>query len=147
MKIQTKLAIAILIVTGFTGFVVASKGGNPSDEDVKPRVEEVKLDAPALGIREIGGGRIEQAKAFLILANLSKTPGELLNFIKECRANDAYHHDCKDTLIELKRGLSLYQDAHEAGNIQRLARSLDLALKAPVGETIIQQPPKPLNNE
>lgn len=144
MKDKLKLVIPILIVAGV---VAAFYDRNAENADVKPNVEEVKLEAPTFGVREIGGGRIEQAKAFLIIANLSKSPGDLLNFIKRCRENDAYHSDCEDTLVELKRGLSIYQEASDAGNIHRLTRSLELALKAPLGETIIQQPPKPLNNE
>ena len=92
MKDKLKLVIPILIVAGV---VAAFYDRNAENADVKPNVEEVKLETPTFGVREIGGGRIEQAKAFLIIANLSKSPGDLLNFINAFCLRLAVHSKCQ----------------------------------------------------
>ena len=98
------------------------------------------------GVREIGGDRIDQARAFLIVGNLSSSPGEFLNYIKECRADTNYHAQCERVILELERSIAVYAQAKEAGNVDRLFRQLKMSLTAPVGETIIGQPAKPIEN-
>ncbi len=85
----------------------------------------------------------EQTRAFLILSNLSNSPGEFLHFIKQCRIDVNYHKDCQYVLMELTEGIKEYRNALQTGNMQRMANAINLALTAPLDETIISQPARP----